>query len=86
MAAIQTKVERVLKKLLVEDLIYSYQIKTVDTHIFELIINDDTIKLSYTYMGLSHLTYDELLKIITFDIKKEIEFNILNDVNDILKN
>jgi predicted SAM-dependent methyltransferase len=86
MATIQAKVERVLKKLLIEDLIYSYHIKTVDTHIFELIINDDSIQLSYTYMGLSHLTYDELLKIITFDIKKEIEFNIINDVNDILKN
>ena len=84
MAAIQSKVEHVLKKLMTDDLIYSYHIKAVDTHIFELIINDDNIHLTYTYMGLSHLTYEELLKIITYDIKKEIESNIINDVNDIL--
>lgn len=78
------KIDRVLKKLLEDDLIYSYQISSIDTHMFELIINDDAVTLTYTYMGLSHLTYDELLKIISFDVRNEIENSIINDINDIL--
>lgn len=84
MATVQDKVERVLKTLIDENIIYSYYIRAVDTHIFELILNDESIKLTYTYMGLSHLSYEELHKIISYDIKKDIESNIINDVNDIL--
>ncbi len=84
MSTIQSKIERVLKKLIEDNLIYSYFIRNSDIHIFEILINDDTISLTYTYMGLSHLSYDELLKILSYDIKSEIEANILSDINDIL--
>ena len=86
MYSVMQKIDDVFKQLQEDDVVSSYKIESIDTHILEVFLPEENILLRYTYLGLSNLEPDEIYSIIKMDVSLSVEEQMLVSIKKILNN